>query len=194
MKKHRFIIASILSLAPVTSAHAHFSNGAEGHSHERMDLAALSDAAAPVWFLAQNSTPLPTAPSVQQAASPSRPRQAAPFEKFSPKTSVRWDEKYLYVESNGMPAHPMMVGITSWQQQVPLPQRYTGDNAWRIPLSPVASANPVSIKGRFLRGAIALAANGIPIFNPQNNRGEVAAEIGELDKWGGHCGRADDYH
>jgi phosphatidylethanolamine-binding protein (PEBP) family uncharacterized protein len=45
-----------------------------------------------------------------------------------------------------------------------------------------------------LRGAIALAANGVPIFNPQNNRGEVAAEIGELDKWGGHCGRADDYH
>jgi len=28
---------------------------------------------------------------------------------------------------------------------------------------------PASIKGRFLRGAIALAANGIPIFNPQNN-------------------------
>ena len=36
--------------------------------------------------------------------------------------------------------------------------------------------------------------NGIPIFNPQNNRGEVAQEIGELDQWGGHCGRADDYH
>ena len=46
----------------------------------------------------------------------------------------------------------------------------------------------------FLRGAIALAANGIPIFNPQNNRGEVSADIGELDQWGGHCGRADDYH
>ena len=50
------------------------------------------------------------------------------------------------------------------------------------------------IKGRFLRGAIALAVNGVPIFNPQNNRGEVAQEIGELDQWGGHCGRADDYH
>ncbi|HSU68593.1 MAG TPA: DUF1566 domain-containing protein, partial [Tepidisphaeraceae bacterium] len=36
--------------------------------------------------------------------------------------------------------------------------------------------------------------NGIPIFNPQNNRGEVSAEIGELDQWGGHCGRGDDYH
>ncbi|MCB1065453.1 MAG: YHYH protein, partial [Verrucomicrobiae bacterium] len=47
---------------------------------------------------------------------------------------------------------------------------------------------------RFLRGAIALAVNGIPIFNPQNNRGEVSYEIGELDQWGGHCGRGDDYH
>ena len=50
------------------------------------------------------------------------------------------------------------------------------------------------IKGRVLRGAIALAVNGIPIFNPQNTRGEVSYEIGELDQWGGHCGRADDYH
>ena len=64
----------------------------------------------------------------------------------------------------------------------------------RFPLVPVPAKTPVSIKGRFLRGAIALAANGIPIFNPQNNRGEVSAEIGELDEWGGHCGRADDYH
>lgn len=50
------------------------------------------------------------------------------------------------------------------------------------------------IRNQFLRGAVALAVNGIPIFNPQNNRGEISAEIGELDKWGGHCGRADDYH
>ena len=27
-----------------------------------------------------------------------------------------------------------------------------------------------------------------------NNRGEYSADIGELDKWGGHSGRADDYH
>jgi phosphatidylethanolamine-binding protein (PEBP) family uncharacterized protein len=58
----------------------------------------------------------------------------------------------------------------------------------------VPAAQPQTIKNHFLRGAIALAVNGIPIFNPQNNRGEVSAEIGELDQWGGHCGRADDYH
>ncbi len=123
-----------------------------------------------------------------------RPVQAAAFEAFAPKVGVRWDEKFLFVEGSGLPSHNMMVGITAWQQQVPLPQSYTGDNAWRIPLAPVPAKEVISIKNRFLRGAIAIAANGIPIFNPQNNRGEVSAEIGELDEWGGHCGRADDYH
>ena len=41
---------------------------------------------------------------------------------------------------------------------------------------------------------IALAVNGVPIFNALNNRGEDSHAIGELDKWGGHCGRGDDYH
>ena len=50
---------------------------------------------------------------------------------FAPRVNVRWDERFLFVESNGMPAHNMMIGITAWQQQVPLPQNYTGANAWR---------------------------------------------------------------
>ncbi len=127
-------------------------------------------------------------------AETARPQQAAAFEAFAPKVKMRWDESSLYVESNGLPSHNMMVGITAWQQQVPLPQAYAGENAWRIPLHPVPAKEPQLIEGHFLRGAIAIAANGIPIFNPQNNRGEVSAEIGELDQWGGHCGRADDYH
>lgn len=122
------------------------------------------------------------------------PVAAAMFGKFAPAVRVRSEGAFLLVESNGLPAHNMMVGITAWQQQVPLPQPYAGANAWRIPLQPQPSPNPVSIKNRFLRGAIALAANGIPIFNPQNNRGEISYDIGELDQWGGHCGRADDYH
>ncbi len=121
-------------------------------------------------------------------------RLAAVFAPFSPRVKTHADNQFLYVESTGIPAHEMMTGITAWQQQVPLPQSYTGNNAWRLPLFPVPSKTPVSIKGRFLRGAIALAVNGIPIFNPQNNRGEISQEIGELDHWGGHCGRADDYH
>jgi hypothetical protein len=122
------------------------------------------------------------------------PTQSKPFQSFLPSLTLTWDDLFLYVGSNGLPAHPMMVGITAWQQQVPLPQPYVGDNAWRIPLKPKPASKPALIKGRFLRGAIALGVNGIPIFNPQNNRGEVSYEIGELDKWGGHCGRADDYH
>jgi phosphatidylethanolamine-binding protein (PEBP) family uncharacterized protein len=124
----------------------------------------------------------------------SGPPQAKPFSMFSPKVRIRHDDQFLFIEGDGLPAHGMMTGITAWQQQVPLPQNYTGTNAWRIPLKPVPSKAPASIKDRFLRGAIAIAANGIPIFNPQNNRGEISADIGELDRWGGHCGRADDYH
>ncbi|MCB1274962.1 MAG: YHYH protein [Prosthecobacter sp.] len=127
------------------------------------------------------------------ASAANAPETAKAFLPFT-RLDLRADGEFLYVGSNGMPDHNMMVGITAWQQQVPLPQRYFDDNAWRIPLHPKPAAQPAMIKGRFLRGAIALAVNGIPIFNPQNNRGEVSYEIGELDQWGGHCGRADDYH
>lgn len=116
------------------------------------------------------------------------------FEAFADTVKIYQDEKYLYVESNGIPAHQMMVGITSWQQQVPVPQSYAGNNAWKIPLHPVIAENPVSAKTSLYRGAIALAVNGIPIFNALNNRGDDALLYGELDEWGGHAGRADDYH
>jgi hypothetical protein len=66
---------------------------------------------------------------------------------------------------------------------------------WRLPLVPVPAAASVAISaGNFQRGAIALASDGIPIFNPRNNTGRLSYEIGELDVYGGHCGRADDYH
>ena len=130
----------------------------------------------------------------RQQAQTQRPKLAAAFDKFSPKVKTRWDEKYLYVESDGLPDHPMMIGIRAWQQQVPLPQPYTGSNAWPIPLKPVLSEQPISAKTALYRGAIALAVNGVPIFNALNNRGADSYAIGELDQWGGHCGRADDYH
>ncbi len=117
------------------------------------------------------------------------------FSQFTPKVSTRRDARTLWVESDGLPAHRMMVGITAWQQQVPLPQRYVGDNAWPIPLNPVPAKQPLSARERFFRGAIAVAANGIPIFNPIKNDGRTDTFLaGELDEFGGHCGRADDYH
>jgi len=58
----------------------------------------------------------------------------------------------------------MMVGITSWQQQVPIPQPYSGSNHWSIPLKPVYESTPLSTKTNFMKGAVALAVNGIPIL------------------------------
>jgi len=142
---------------------------------------------APDWFGGNNGRGLP-------GGTNNPPPQAAPFLKFAPRVKVTWDDQYLYVQNNGLPDHGMMVGITAWQQQVPLPQPYYGENAWAIPLHPVPAKNPRPIKNDFLRGAIAVGVDGIPIFNPQNNRGEISQQIGELDNWGGHCGRADDYH
>ena len=116
------------------------------------------------------------------------------FSSFKTLVKTRYDDTYFYVESEGIPTHNMMVGITSWQQQVPIPQGYTGTNAWSIPLKPELSDAPINLKTNLLKGAVAIAANGVPIFNPLNNRGEDAFIIGELDQWGGHCGKADDYH
>lgn len=117
-----------------------------------------------------------------------------PFVKLK-AIQTRWDDRWLYVESSGIPDHQMMVGITAWQQQVPLPQKYVGENAWRIPLHPVPAGEPLSAKTGFFRGAIAVAVNGIPIFNPIKNDGRTdTLQAGELDEFGGHCGRADDYH
>lgn len=141
-----------------------------------------------------HETPTQAAVPGDTATAKPAPPQTAPFARFAPAVKTRWDERFLFIESNGLPAHNMMVGITAWQQQVPLPQNYSGENAWRMPLVPVPAKKPLPIRDHFLRGAIAIAANGIPIFNPQNNRGEISLDIGELDEWGGHCGRADDYH
>ena len=116
------------------------------------------------------------------------------FVPFKPKVKTRWDATYFYVENLGLPSHQMMVGITAWQQQFPIPQCYVGANAWSIPLNPVVAPTPIPTATNFFKGAVALAANGIPIFNALNNMGEDAYLIGELDKYGGHCGRADDYH
>lgn len=120
----------------------------------------------------------------------------AAFQPFKPNVVTSWDNNWFYVESNGLPTtHLMMTGIVKWQQQVPIPQCYTGNNAWQIPLNPVLAAQPVPVNDQhFLRGAVAIAANGIPIFNPHTNTGVDAFVDGQLDQWGGHSGRADDYH
>lgn len=120
------------------------------------------------------------------------------FAPFAPEVHTYNNSTYYYVESKGIPTtHTMMVGISNhgWQQQVPIPQCYIGNNAWPIPLNPVVAANPIPVDSiHFTRGAIAIAANGVPIFNVHTNTGVDSYLDGQLDNFGGHCGRADDYH
>jgi hypothetical protein len=119
------------------------------------------------------------------------------FAPYSPRVVTSWDSTYFYVASYGVPqpSQQMMAGITNWNQQVPIPQCYTGSNVWSIPLNPVIGDTVIPVNDQnFLRGAIALAANGIPIFNVYTNTGTDAYLSGQLDSFGGHSGRADDYH
>lgn len=192
-----------------------------GHLHISVGLAHdLSALGGPVqtWFAPPRAAPPPsdgtaTADSVSCA---NGALMATSFAPFKPKVRYYWDDAYFYEESDGMPDTALMpnlmVGITAWQQQIPLPASYFAGttnpegnvgslgyhqpNVWRLPLVPVPSGtNSIVISaGNFQRGAIAVAANGIPIFNPRNNRGEFSYAIGELDQYGGHCGLADDYH
>ena len=120
----------------------------------------------------------------------------AAFAPFKPNVATSWNSTYFLVHSLGLPTtHAMMTGITSWQQQFPTPQCYINSNAWSIPLNPVVATTPVPVNAsHFLKGAVAVAVNGIAIFNPYTNTGTDAFLDGQLDNWGGHCGRADDYH
>ena len=122
---------------------------------------------------------------------------ASAFTPFASTVSTNYDANFFYVNSTGIPNHTMMVGIASngWQQQVPTSKCYINTNHWTIPLNPVLAATPVPVSAaHFTKGAIAMAANGVPIFNPFTNTGVDAFLDGQLDNFGGHCGRGDDYH
>ena len=112
---------------------------------------------------------------------------------------VTCDSTYAYFSTFGIQAkHKMMDGITATNQQVPLPQNFTGTNAWKLPLVPMVQSGT---KTAALDGPIGIAVNGVPIFNPCKQGGCGAGggggdtkALGELDSCNGHAGRADDYH
>lgn len=119
------------------------------------------------------------------------------FAPFASTVSTTYDANYFYVNSTGIPNHTMMVGISNhgWQQQVPISKCYINTNHWTIPLNPVLAATPVPVSAtHFTKGAIAMAVNGVPIFNYHTNTGVDSYLDGQLDNYGGHCGRGDDYH
>lgn len=202
----RFLLVGSLALTATESARAH-------PWHDATPVTP-SVAAARAELAAQLTAERTTA-ALAVAAPGNGALLVSSFTPFKPFVRFYSDEKYFYSESDSMPNPALMpnlmVGITSWQQQIPVPVAYFGNvtnpegdraslgfgqpNVWRIPLVPVPAAAPIPISaGNFQRGAVALAADGIPIFNPRNNTGRVSFEIGELDVYGGHCGRADDYH
>lgn len=131
------------------------------------------------------------APAPRDEPSMEAPPEARPFLAFE-DLDVTWDDDHVYVGSDGLPDHPMMVGIRTWNQQVPLPQSFRGDNVFRIPRKPKLLEEP---RETVLTGPIAIAVNGVPIFDPTTQGGRHDAHgNGELDEFGGHAGRADDYH
>lgn len=173
-----FVTASIGAFLSCASAH-------DWHRHHSTDGSPIENSVFAI-PASEGSEPIDSEMAAERAEA---------FAPFHPTVRVRWDEQWFYIESSGIADHEMMTGISNWQQQIPVRQYYYGTNAWQIPLNPApaATATPVSTSN-LLRGAVAIAVNGIPIFNLYNNRGENTNDIGELDQWGGHCGRADDYH
>jgi hypothetical protein len=122
---------------------------------------------------------------------------------FSTNVSIMCDSTFMYVSSLEIPNDEMMVGITGWNQQVPLPFVMSDvlSTMWKIPLKPVYAKTSTATTGV---GATALMINGVPLFNatkPSQNGNQSAYSAsadplltGELDKCDGHSGRGDDYH
>lgn len=122
---------------------------------------------------------------------------------FSSTVSIMCDSNWMYVSSLEIPNDEMMVGITGWNQQVPLPFVMSDvlSTMWKIPLKPIYSKTTTATTGV---GATALMINGVPVFNatkPSQNGNQSTYQpsadpllTGELDHCDGHSGRGDDYH
>tara|TARA_B100001093_G_C26806059_1_gene1005520 strand:- start:111 stop:1145 length:1035 start_codon:yes stop_codon:yes gene_type:complete len=108
--------------------------------------------------------------------------------------ALKCDSTNVQFQSQGIPlSHPLMEGITGSNQQFPSPQNYLV----KIPLNQTMNTNKIYTEP----GAIGIAINGIPLFDPQtqgakdsSGKRTSALEKGELDECGGHAGRGDDYH
>ena len=78
----------------------------------------------------QLQTDTPAAVPLPSAAAPAGygSAMAASFGAFRPRVRSYWDATTFYVESDNVPDNTrmpnLMVGITSWQQQIPLPASY----------------------------------------------------------------------
>ncbi|MEG3766381.1 YHYH protein [Alteromonas sp. 14N.309.X.WAT.G.H12] len=114
---------------------------------------------------------------------------------FGESVSVTCDENYAYVASSTYPEHEMMTGITSTNEQIPVPAK---DYVAPIKLHPKKAQSVTTIDA-----AVGVAVNGVPIYD-YSSQGELDVNsydeqhdtvvLGQLDICGGHAGRGDDYH
>ena len=111
-------------------------------------------------------------------------------------SNLKCSSKSVFFTSRGLPdeTHIMMEGIIATNQQFPRVHKYE----YKITRTPKKAVQPASTD----TGAIGVAVNGIPIFDPYT-QGPINPETGkrpntffqgELDVCGGHAGRGDDYH
>jgi phosphatidylethanolamine-binding protein (PEBP) family uncharacterized protein len=154
---------------------------------------------------AEGAAPEPVEENTQQAAgSGTGCDPDGVFAPYANLVHISCDDTYLYVETEtGQPEHEMMRGITAWILRVPLPYRYLGERAWKIPREPRWLEGHAAAHAR---GPIAMAVNGVPIYH-FDKRPDVAlddsyvydakfdtVQQGELDHCGGHAGQGEDYH
>lgn len=154
-------------------------------------------------ILALNINSAPANAITNASAAKCGTSRLALVKQFSKTVSIMCDSTWMYVSSLEVPNDEMMVGITGWNQQVPLPFIMSDvlSTIWKIPLKGTWSKSTTPTTGV---SATALMINGVPLFNPtkpsQSGNQTVYSPqtdpklIGELDNCDGHSGRGDDYH
>ncbi|MGB3466069.1 MAG: YHYH protein [Cyclobacteriaceae bacterium] len=105
--------------------------------------------------------------------------------------SINSDSEFFYINSTGLASHEMMAGISVPNDYVPVPQNYS---SWSIPIKPKYTEEPVNLENSLQSAPIAIAINGVPVYNSLSPSDEFDGNSSALDKFGGHTGTKDDYH
>ncbi len=116
---------------------------------------------------------------------------------FEDSVTVTCTDSHAIIQSDTYPDHEKMTGIIGTNEQVPVP----GDYAAPIVLSPTLGTTPLTRDA-----ALGVAVNGVPIYDYTAGGEMTEADLAhhqaqhdtlqthQLDVYGGHAGRGDDYH
>lgn len=138
----------------------------------------------------------PTYPNITvESPRCSKIKQSIDQAGFEENVSVICDKDYAYIISSTYPEHEMMTGITSTNEQIPVP---AADYVAPIKLNPSKADALTTIDA-----ALGIAVNGVPLYD-YSSQGDLdishydeshdTVALGQLDICGGHAGRGDDYH